>query len=372
MSSAARIAANRANSLKSSGPRTPEGRERSRRNGLKHGLTGQGVVVPEEDVDEVERRVEALEADLDPQSALGAILVRQMATLSVRMERGARQESASLATRVRHAAEEFDRERVEEAEWLLEAIADDPRGHLRDLRRMPEGVDLLVRAWQALRADLTRDVGPGWFVSHYERAANLAGLRVEEARGSRLEVLSKAAWADFRGLADHEGAGLDDPARRAWARARLVERVDAEVADLEAHRRTLDLGMIALDRAEAGDRALFDPSREATLARRYESESRRGFFKALKEFRQAEAEAETQVQADVEAEGRAEATSAPGRSPAVAGKGGRPLASCRDGASPTPGDPLPKAEQASWTRDRAVRTADGRPLTVGRPVPIPG
>ena len=43
--SEARINANRQNSLKSTGPKTSEGKERSRQNGLKHGMTGQGVVV---------------------------------------------------------------------------------------------------------------------------------------------------------------------------------------------------------------------------------------------------------------------------------------------------------------------------------------
>ena len=79
-------------------------------------------------------------------------------------------------------------------------------------------------------------------------------------------------------------------ARKAWARDRLIERIDAEIAGLESHFETLDFETIELDRAESGERALFDPSREACLARRYESEARRGFFKALKDFRQAEAE----------------------------------------------------------------------------------
>ena len=156
---------------------------------------------------------------------------------------------------------------------------------------MPEGVIRLGRAWRDLRADLTRESKPTWTASHLVRAANLVGLREEDARGSRLGALSRAVWGDFEALADHEGRGLDDDARKAWARARLLERIDAEVAGLEAHLETLDFEMIEQDRAEAGERALFDPSREAALARRYESEARRGFFQALKEFRKVEAEA---------------------------------------------------------------------------------
>jgi hypothetical protein len=45
--SEARIQANRQNALRSTGPKTEAGKERSRQNGLKHGLTGSGVVVAE-------------------------------------------------------------------------------------------------------------------------------------------------------------------------------------------------------------------------------------------------------------------------------------------------------------------------------------
>ena len=44
--SPARAEASRANGRLSCGPITPEGKERSRRNGCKDGLTGKGVVLP--------------------------------------------------------------------------------------------------------------------------------------------------------------------------------------------------------------------------------------------------------------------------------------------------------------------------------------
>jgi hypothetical protein len=44
-------------------------------------------------------------------------------------------------------------------------------------------------------------------------------------------------------------------------------------------------------RAEAVARAMFDPSKEATLARKYEAAAERGFFRALKELRQLEKQA---------------------------------------------------------------------------------
>src|ERR1700712_4563819 len=102
--SPARIEANRRNARLSTGPTSAEGKERSRRNGLKHGMTGAGVVLAEDDAREGERRDGELQAELGPKSSLGRILVRRMATLSVRMERSEAQESFAIARRVRHAA----------------------------------------------------------------------------------------------------------------------------------------------------------------------------------------------------------------------------------------------------------------------------
>ena len=79
--SEARLAANRANGNRSKGPSSPEGREISKRNSLKHGLTGKGIVTSEADREEIDRRIEALTADMKPMSTAGVILIAQMATL---------------------------------------------------------------------------------------------------------------------------------------------------------------------------------------------------------------------------------------------------------------------------------------------------
>jgi hypothetical protein len=105
--SEARIAANRQNAQHSCGPKTPEGKERSRANSYKHGLTGAGVVLPEPEAAEVERRVLAFEAELRPSGAVGLTLARLAATMSVRMDRCFEQENAALTERVRQAEADF-------------------------------------------------------------------------------------------------------------------------------------------------------------------------------------------------------------------------------------------------------------------------
>ena len=55
MASEAQIAANRANAQRSTGPRTEEGKEKSARNALNHGLCAERVVIDEEDREEGRR-----------------------------------------------------------------------------------------------------------------------------------------------------------------------------------------------------------------------------------------------------------------------------------------------------------------------------
>jgi hypothetical protein len=69
--------------------------------------------------------------------------------------------------------------------------------------------------------------------------------------------------------------------------AMLTERVRRAEADFVPPE-GVDEAEAAQLRAEAGKRALFDPSKEATLARKYEASAERGFLRALKELRQHE------------------------------------------------------------------------------------
>ena len=289
--SEARILANRRNATLSKGPVSELGKIRSRANSLKHGMTGAGIVLAERDAAVVEARVKSFQAELAPASDMGQFLVRQMAVLSVRMDHSAERESAAISEKVRHAVDDFDQGRLDEAQRLMEILGESPRIHLRKLLNSPEGIESLVDAWQDLKADLIREHRPLWTASHRERAENLTGHRIDNAGGSRIAALSRAISGDFYLLGDDEGGNLAEEARQAWARKQMVELIDAEIAELEAHYETLDFETIELDRREAPKRALFDPSKEASLARRYETEARSGFFKAMKELKRVEKEA---------------------------------------------------------------------------------
>src|SRR4051795_12731537 len=77
--SEAKRAANKANSAASTGPRTPEGKNRSRYNRLGHGLASPIAVLPYENQDEYDHLLSAFVDDYRPQTSVEEALVKQIA-----------------------------------------------------------------------------------------------------------------------------------------------------------------------------------------------------------------------------------------------------------------------------------------------------
>ncbi len=286
-----RLAANRANALKSTGPKTPEGKAISRRNGLKHGLTGQGVALPDEDASEVERRFARFEAEMAPKTELGHALMLRAATLTVRLERCHRHEAARLGLAVDSAIKAYDDRRMTEVERLLDGIEKDPFTNARRLQATPEGVEHSIRGWQALADDLARTDARLWATGHRERAEALMGRRPLDFPRSRIHELSQALWFDFSMLGPGEAQGLDDFGKYEYARQQMAALVAGRIEALTGFLARMDLGAAERARAGAADRALFDASPESILARKYEAATERSLFRTLREFREVEAAA---------------------------------------------------------------------------------
>src|SRR5262245_4704704 len=87
MSSLKQIEANRLNALKSTGPKTLEGKRRSRCNAIRHGLTAETVIEGFEDVDDYESFEATVIADYDAQTAVERELVLRLASVLWRLRR---------------------------------------------------------------------------------------------------------------------------------------------------------------------------------------------------------------------------------------------------------------------------------------------
>ena len=301
------LAANRRNSRLSSGPSSPEGRRISRKNSLKHGLTGAGVVIPDEDVEAVEERFEAFETDLKPANDVARFLTRRAALLSVRLDRSAREEAARITLDMFEAEEVEEDARAMEFEELTERFADHPAESARKLRRSEEGIDWLMDAWRMARRDLLERDGLRW---RAETVLRLAALKPGTSRGSRILDLSLAAAGNFNGLDASDWPDLPPLERRGAAKAEIVASIDREIAGLEQSREALDRDRIARIRALATSRAIFDSDKGATLARKYEASTERTFFRTLEKIEAINSAAgeEAEVGPEVEAEIETEAT----------------------------------------------------------------
>ena len=83
----ARLAANRQNAQASTGPRTPEGKQRTRLNGIRHGLTGQTVLMPHEDQKAFERHTRLIVDSYHPATDTERNLAKAIANDQWRLNR---------------------------------------------------------------------------------------------------------------------------------------------------------------------------------------------------------------------------------------------------------------------------------------------
>ncbi len=93
MTSFRQIEANRCNARKSTGPTTEDGKQRSRCNAVRHGLTAETVIGALEDAEDYKAFEAAIIADYDVQSAVERELVLRLASLLWRLRRATTMET---------------------------------------------------------------------------------------------------------------------------------------------------------------------------------------------------------------------------------------------------------------------------------------
>jgi hypothetical protein len=100
MTSERQKAANRANALQSTGPKTSEGKAVVRLNALRHGLLTRDVVLPGEDVDAFEDLWNQVRAEHTPVGPTEEFLVDRIVNIMWKLRRLARAETALFHSRV--------------------------------------------------------------------------------------------------------------------------------------------------------------------------------------------------------------------------------------------------------------------------------
>jgi hypothetical protein len=101
MTSLRQLEANRRNALKSSGPKTESGKQTSRCNAVRHGLTAESVIGALEDAEDYKAFEAAVAAGFDAETAVERELVLRLASLLWRLRRATAIDTAFLRPRVR-------------------------------------------------------------------------------------------------------------------------------------------------------------------------------------------------------------------------------------------------------------------------------
>ena len=126
--SRARLDANRRNAKKSTGPRSKEGKRRSSMNALKHGMTAQLAILPDENPAAFERRMAEWVGQARPRNVFELIRAERAAYCSWQLERAQRAQSARLCFKAHTDLDDgLDREEQEVKSLARSAFSESGR-----------------------------------------------------------------------------------------------------------------------------------------------------------------------------------------------------------------------------------------------------
>jgi hypothetical protein len=165
MTSEKKAEANRKNALKSTGPRTPEGKDAVRLNALRHGLLSKEILLPGEDADDLRELGDRLRAELRPVGELENLLVDRIVATIWRLRRLGRVEAGifawelyeELAGRAEQEASKYE----DDPYWDdLEEISDDDLEEMSDNeKKHEEALERARRMRRSAQQDETATLG---------------------------------------------------------------------------------------------------------------------------------------------------------------------------------------------------------------------
>jgi hypothetical protein len=122
MTSFRQIEANRRNARLSTGPTTEEGKKKSRRNAVRHGLTAETVIDALEDAEDYAAFEIAVTSDYDARTAVERELVLRLASLLWRLRRATAIESGLFRIQAEHLLQFRQRRRTEKSHKLIDSL----------------------------------------------------------------------------------------------------------------------------------------------------------------------------------------------------------------------------------------------------------
>jgi hypothetical protein len=333
MATAAQIDANRRNALKSTGPRTEEGKNRSRMNGLDHGCRASILALPPEEFGEFQQELSGWKASFRPRNAAEDVLIDRIVTLGWQEKCVARAQRARLSRRVPHAGVEHadcEKDDVLELSQILFRDACGPMalhlhhdiGQICDADESPRisnyshddehpsrivhrlqstltGCEWLLGQWAKLR--LLLEQGAAWVPGDKLKAVRLLGFHPIDAidapavacvylashvlmngPGKPFQEILNELSADERPTFEHywnlRNYATLAPQDAATARAMLIRIIDYVTVPLEEKAGVLRQ-LAEIDAEEAPDRLFWDDTAEGERFRRYELTCKRTWLR---------------------------------------------------------------------------------------------
>ena len=332
--SSRRAEANRKNAQKSTGPKTAEGKARSRFNAVKHGMRAATPVLPGEDKAAFDARLERWAKDLAPRDDVEQFLVKRAVELSWQLERADRAIALSRRPAEERIAAVLDEvlalgrrlfwdprgpvglyPQITESDGMLRQPSwngqiddpDDPARLVNRLESTAAGCGWMLDRWAELREVL--EAGLLWQAPDRLKAVRLLGKQPLDAatdwRVMKLYfsagAMTPAAKQDFKDLADEmfteqkkifvervqgrlvPGVRPNDPES---GKAALLELIAEEEERLEA------LLAEHLERTEPAVGESFDATDAGERLRRYQASCDRGLLRVLEAIRKRQREAD--------------------------------------------------------------------------------
>ena len=316
MTAAQRAKINRENASHSTGPNTDEGKEVSRRNSMKHGLTAEVLTLPGENSEEIQEQADAWIEALQPASHDEDILVEHIALGALKLKRIAKAETEIIAEQVRGAGGRWEVENNDKLNDLIKLMRKEPARAVLRLQQFAGGVAWLIDRWEEL--NLAFEKFDYWNSSALvEEAIRLNGSdpnRLDEVSRNAYDFACRAVACDVEGKGDlalqsllrrfpnarWEGCFGDAEFTPEEAREGIRKRIDETLADLDARAEVLEADDRAT-RAGAGIRALVPADTPANrLFLRYMKSTESGFDRAIKTLAKLQSDRKKEAQKEAE------------------------------------------------------------------------
>jgi hypothetical protein len=142
------IDANRENARKSTGSTTEEGKIRSRRNAVKHGLAGKGVVLPDDSAQALETRLAEWRVGYAINSPDDQWQFRRMVVNSLRVDQCQAAENALRIHEASRASTCWNVDRQHDVGQIAAGLTKRPGQAVARLRRTRQGCEWLIQQWR--------------------------------------------------------------------------------------------------------------------------------------------------------------------------------------------------------------------------------